>query len=183
MSPTPGSTAVPAVDGRREAWDLLYYRYDRVLRSIVRSYRLPDADADEVIQITWLRLVENIAKIRDAEAIGGWLVTTARRECLRVKRQQARESIQDPTTIDAPAVVAGPEQQVIERERDAALWAAVRGLPERAQRVIVLQASGVASDYQQLSERLDMPVGSIGPTRGRSLERLARDGRLAAVAR
>ncbi|HZG95557.1 MAG TPA: sigma-70 family RNA polymerase sigma factor, partial [Mycobacteriales bacterium] len=73
-----------AADGDQRAWNALVDRFSRLVWAVARQHRLSEADAGDVAQATWLRLVENLASLREPEAVGGWLATTARREALRV---------------------------------------------------------------------------------------------------
>src|SRR5262245_64975338 len=79
-----------AASGDTAAWDELVERFGRLVWSVTRAHRLPDADAADVFQTTWLRLVENIDRIAQPGSLGGWLATTARRESLAVLRRNAR---------------------------------------------------------------------------------------------
>ena len=91
--------------GEQAAWDDLVSDFSSLVWSIARGYRLPDEDAADAVQMTWLRLVENLDRIRDAERLPGWLATTARRECLQVLRRSGREI---PTFDDAPQLSSTP---------------------------------------------------------------------------
>jgi RNA polymerase sigma factor (sigma-70 family) len=75
-----------AANGDKQAWDTLVERYAPLIWSICRSYRLDRAEAEDVGQSVWLHLAEQLHHIRDAAALAGWLVTTTRRECLRLLR-------------------------------------------------------------------------------------------------
>jgi RNA polymerase sigma factor (sigma-70 family) len=159
--------------GDGPAWDTLVARFDKTLRSIARSYGLRHADVDDVVQATWLELVRDIERLREPAAIAAWLATATRRKAMRLARSRGREHLtDDPELSDGPDD-DGPEASVIARERGAALARAVATLPSRHRRLITLLVSKPALDYQQISERLAMPVGSIGPIRARSLTRLS----------
>ena len=163
-----------AADGDPNAWNALVTRHSSLLRSIARGYRLSSADADDVVQTTWLRLVEHLLRIRTPGALRSWLAMTARRECLRILRQHARcgpsdELSEDDAGHDGVEIDA----QLLRSERDAALWHAFRRLPARDQVLLDLLIADVP--YQQISTRLKIPLGSIGPTRARSLSRLRRE--------
>ena len=170
-----------AADGDPDAWNALVTRHGSLLRSIARAHRLTCADADDVVQTTWLRLVEHVSRIRTPGALRGWLAMTARRECLRILRQQARcePSAQPP---EDAAVHDGMEidARLLRTERDEALWHAFRRLPARDQILLDLLIADVP--YQQISTSLEIPLGSIGPTRARSLSRLRREAWRAGLA-
>ena len=167
-----------AADGDEAAWRAVVERYGSLLRSVVRSYRLSDAQAADAVQATWLRLVENIDAIREPARLAGWLRTTARRECLATMRRTGRELPSDPHApqpADEPTsdrVDADPEVSALRREQADLVRAAVRDLPEHSQQLLGLLVASPPLSYQEIGSRLGMPVGSIGPTRARLLARL-----------
>lgn len=157
------------------AWRRLYARYTPALRGIARSYRLSPSDAEDVVQTAWLRLVDNIGRVRDPAAVGGWLAVTTRRECLRMLHGTTRECPSDDPALgdvadgDGPA---DPQRVLLESERRAILRRALALLPERQRELMTLLAADPSIDYRAVGARLAMPVGSIGPTRARGLARL-----------
>lgn len=161
--------------GDRAAWDLIVDRYTDLLWSVARSYRLDTVDAADVVQTTWLRLVENLGRIQDPERLPGWLATTARRECLRLLKRSQRELVGalDDTADDLPDTAA-PEldDRLLRDERDAALWRCFLRLTPRCQQLLRVLTATDAPAYAQVAEALDMPIGSIGPTRMRCLHKL-----------
>jgi RNA polymerase sigma factor (sigma-70 family) len=179
-SPHCGSAADLAtlVDAARAgddaAWRCLVTRFERRLRDVVRSYRLSAADVEDVLQTTWLRLFSHIGEIREPAAIGGWLATTARRECLRLLQGPVREQLTDDPELGEQREQEGPETELLAAERHAVLNRALETLPERHRRLMAMLASDTAPDYQHISQTLAMPIGSIGPIRARSLARLLR---------
>src|SRR5918998_1214990 len=74
-------------NGNPAAWDEILHRYGKLVSTTVRSFRLQEADARDAIQMTWLRLAENTDRVQYSQRLGGWLTTTARRECLQILRQ------------------------------------------------------------------------------------------------
>lgn len=155
------------------AWSELVRRFDAMLRSIARSYRLCPADVDDVLQSVWLRLHQHLDRLRDPNAIASWLATTTRRESLRVLQMQVREQLTaDPELLES-AAPDQPDAELLESERTAVLRRAVNTLPAQQRRLIALLAEA-PEDYRKISATLDMPVGSIGPTRARGLARLQR---------
>ncbi len=167
-----------AGEGDQDAWNTLVERFSGLLWATVRAHRLSPTVSAEVVQTTWLRLVEQLARIRDPERLGGWLATTARNECLRLIRHRSREVATDELDhLESE----GPEldRSVLAEERDLALWDAFARLGERCQALLRLLMADVAPSYQEVSAALGLPVGAIGPTRQRCLERLRRDPRLA----
>jgi RNA polymerase sigma factor (sigma-70 family) len=171
--------ASAAATGDERAWNALVDEFGGLVWAVVRAHRLSEADGADVAQATWLALVEHLADLRDAERVGAWLATTARRECLRVLRTARR---QVPTAEDFPEPVEDVEVagEMMLEQRDAALWRAFDRLPARDQALLRLLVADPQPSYQEISAALGMPVGSIGPTRARSLQRLrielARDG-------
>ena len=163
-----------AASGDQRAWDGLVERYHRLVWAVVRTYRLSPADAADVTQITWLKLVEHLGTLRDPARVGAWLATTARREALHLARQRRADldRIADVDLVvlasDAPSL----DDALLRGESDAALFRAVRELDERCQVLLRALAVSPPPRYDEISQALGMPIGSIGPTRGRCLERL-----------
>jgi RNA polymerase sigma factor (sigma-70 family) len=166
-----------AADGDQQAWDLIVARYSALLWAVTRAHRLGTADAGDVVQTTWLRLIEHLPQIRNPEGLGSWLATTARRECLGLLRSGARcqPSEEVELLVDAGADHAELDSALLTAERDAELWAAFGRLPARDRALLRLLAVDSPPSYQEISAALGMPIGSIGPTRARSLERLRRE--------
>jgi RNA polymerase sigma factor (sigma-70 family) len=168
-----------AAGGDEFAWTELVRRLDGVLRGVARRYRLAAADVDDVVQTTWLRAVDHVGRLNDPGAIAGWLIVTARREAMRTLQRGVREVLTDDTSaIDDPDP-SGPDELAIARERRAAVHGAVERLSGRQRVLLTSMLSTPAPTYEQLSTRLEMPVGSIGPTRDRALARLRDDPDLA----
>jgi RNA polymerase sigma factor (sigma-70 family) len=164
-----------ASHGDKQAWDALVERYAPLLWSICSRHRLGDSDAEDVAQSVWLRLVEQLDKIRDPAALPGWLATTTRRECLRVlgmarRPGAAADALDGETTPDERAGTA--DQNLLAAERHAALREAFGELPLSGQRLILLLIEDPPVTYAEISARLGIPVGSIGPTRSRCLDKL-----------
>jgi RNA polymerase sigma factor (sigma-70 family) len=174
-----GAVVPAASQGDRDAWNALVGRYSGLIWSVARAHRLGDADAADVFQTTWLRLVEHLAEIRDADRVGAWLATTARHECLRVLRVGQRHVLTDGFDLPDEASDGALDARLLGAERDAALWRAFARISERCGALLRMLAADPAPSYDEVSAALDMPVGSIGPTRGRCLEQLRE--RLAAV--
>jgi RNA polymerase sigma factor (sigma-70 family) len=168
----------------KHAWDALVERYAPLIWSICRSYQLASAGADDVGQSVWLRLVDQLDKLRDPAALPGWLATTTRRECLRVLHamrgpQTARY---DPTTEILPnGQPETAEQELLAAERHAALHEAFLTLPPRGQQLIALLIQDPLVPYAEISAKLDIPVGSIGPSRRRYLDKLRRHPAIVAL--
>lgn len=160
---------VRARDGDGAAWARLVERHSGLLWSIARSHGLNDADSGDVVQTTWLRLVERIDGLRDPSATVCWLATTARNESLRLVRRRGR----DLPVVPAPrAPEPEPDRVVLDRERVGLVGAALEALPRRCRTLLRLFA--LAPGQSELAAALGIPVGSVGPTRARCLNALRR---------
>lgn len=164
-----------AAAGDRQAWERLVDQFSRLLWAMTRDFRLAESDAADVVQVTWLRLLEHIDRIEYPERIASWLATTARHECLRHLAAGKRVIVvQDDH--DAFTEVVGHQPEVDERllaeERAHAVRAALSTLPSRSQQLLELLMADPPVSYTEISDQLGLPIGSIGPTRGRCLERL-----------
>jgi RNA polymerase sigma factor (sigma-70 family) len=163
-------SAAAGGDGR--AWGEIVVRYGDLVRATVAGFRLQQADAADAVQNTWLRALERIGTVRDPERLGGWLTTTAARECLAVLRRSKRELPVDAFVDQLAWTGPTPETRVLRDERDRAVDAAVAKLPTRRRQLVDAIFRGPDADYAQVSQATGMPVGSIGPTRGRCLQKL-----------
>jgi RNA polymerase sigma factor (sigma-70 family) len=162
-----------AAAGDQAAWDILVERYSSLLWSIARGFRLGSADAADAVQLTWLKLVENLDHINDPDRLAGWLATTVRRECLQIIRRNARTRPVADTGLPDVADTAPPvDDRLLRRERDAELWQTFAQLSERCQQLLRVLTAVPAPAYTEVAAALDMPIGSIGPTRQRCLSRL-----------
>jgi RNA polymerase sigma factor (sigma-70 family) len=179
-SPSTGLEALlqAASDGDETAWGTIVDRFSGLVWATARAHRLSSADAADVTQTTWLRLVENLDRIKDPERLGAWLATTARHECLRLIRRRGRElPTHEPDLFEAP--VEDPlDRRLLTSERDGLLRRAFATLGERCQALLRLLAAPVPPSYAEIGAALDMPVGAIGPTRARCLEKLRRSPEL-----
>ncbi|MGH8906900.1 MAG: RNA polymerase sigma factor [Egibacteraceae bacterium] len=165
-----------AAQGDEGAWEQIISRFNGLLWSVTRSYRLGHADAADVVQVTWLRLLQHCDRIRDPDMLGAWLATTARRECLRMLRAASRtQPAPDPLgsgeTADPEPL---PEATALAAERDELLRQALQALPPHCQRLLGALMSERSPKYAEVSAVLGVPMGSIGPTRGRCLDCLRR---------
>jgi RNA polymerase sigma factor (sigma-70 family) len=171
-------------DGDQVAWDELIERYSPLVWSICVRYQLARPDIDDVGQSVWLLLVEQIGRLREPAALPGWLATTTRRECLRILRAARRpDQVELPPEGQMPSDpdAAMIEQEIIVAERDAALRAAFAELPPSCHELLSMLMSDPPCAYADISATLGIPVGSIGPTRARCLNRLRRSPHLTAV--
>jgi RNA polymerase sigma factor (sigma-70 family) len=182
--PSDGDLVAAARDGDGAAWEALVDRHDRLLRSVCRHHRLSDADAADVKQTTWLRAFEHIDRLQQPERLGAWLATVARNECLRVLRRADRlRPCEDERLLDpAGATSEAADASLLAHEREDAVRGAVIALPARDRTLLRLLYSDAEPSYSEISRTLGMPIGSIGPTRGRVLERMRRHAPLARLA-
>ncbi|MFC5181598.1 RNA polymerase sigma factor [Actinomadura harenae] len=180
-----GELVVRARLGDSAAWGLLVDRHAPLLWAIARSCGLDDADCGDVVQTTWLRLVERIDVVRDPQAVPQWLAVTARREAVLLAGRRGREAPADPlcfTDVPRPITrngvsgayrfVSGTEDTALAREQIGRVGEALRTLPRRCQNLLRMLA--LAHSYSELAAALDIPVGSIGSARTRCLAQLRR---------
>ena len=155
-----------AATGNGGAWREIVAEFEGMLWAIARGHRLGHADGADVLQTTWLRLAENLDRVREPGRLGAWLATTARRECLRILRASARE-LPDAEPADVVDLHAPPiDGALIEAERGAAIRSALRRLPARDQTLLLKLVADSPPSYHEVGLELAMPIGSIGPTRG-----------------
>ena len=171
-----------ATNGDQGAWGALVDRYAPLIWSICRKHSLGDADAHDVGQAVWLQLVNQLSDVRDPAALAGWLAATTRRECGKVRRA-AREPKTGGHALDGGCIpdeqTGMAEQELLAAERDAALREAFTRLPPCCQQLIAMLTEDPPVPDTQISARLGISVGSIGPYRGRCLDKLRRDPALA----
>jgi RNA polymerase sigma factor (sigma-70 family) len=169
-----------AADGDQAAWKALVTRYGWLVWSAARGYGLGRADAEEVFQTTWLRLTEHLTRLKEPERVGAWLATTARREAARVVRARARVTVTDDSgLLDRGTDSDSPERLVLESEEATAeltrarqVWSAFQQLSDRCRELLRLLTAVPRISYLEIAATLQVPVGSIGPTRARCLARL-----------
>jgi RNA polymerase sigma factor (sigma-70 family) len=164
-----------AAAGDQCSWDALVDEFAGMLWAVARAHRLCDADAADVEQATWLRLFEHVNQLREPALVGTWLATTARRECLRILRGAQRHIPfgEDTPEQESPEAPAG--EALLIAERDQALWCSFERLRASDQALLRLLTADPRPPYEEISAALDMPIGSIGPTRARALQRLRQE--------
>jgi RNA polymerase sigma factor (sigma-70 family) len=159
--------------GRDAALSELVRRYTPVLWQVARQQGLDAAAAEDVVQTAWLRLSRSPETVRSAQALLGWLITVVRREAWRVADRRRRERPSEDDTFALRADTAPtPEQALVENDRNRTLWTLVAQLPPRCRELLRVVAFVPRPDYETVARALGMPVGSIGPTRGRCLAKL-----------
>ena len=167
-----GQVVMEARSGSSEAWHTLVQRFGGLVAAIARRCRLNDTDVAEVSQTTWLRLVENIDRIQQPERLGAWLATTSRRESLRIATRRTVVSATDEMYLRADDELDPLDYGLLRDEQVRAIRIAAERLPARCQRLLGLLMGDLDLPYTEIAEQMSMPIGSIGPTRGRCLEHL-----------
>jgi RNA polymerase sigma factor (sigma-70 family) len=161
-----------AVGGDEDAWTDIVRGQSSVIWSVIRKYRIPDDSATDVYQAVWLAALEKIQTIQDGRYIAGWLATTAKRECLNLIRKTDRIRYVDTLADHHADGAKSPEEQCICSIRDQTVRRAIGRLQERDRKLLHVLMAEPRPRYQDVSRALRMPVGSIGPTRARALNRL-----------
>ncbi len=182
-----GVLVAAALAGDEDAWAEIVRRHTGLVLSRIRPFRLTPQQSEDVAQTVWLNLVEHLGSLRDPQALPGWIATTTRHEALRVATAGRRAIPVDPGTGDFDRAdeggddgEAGLAAALLRDERHRALRAGLAELPEHQRRLLLLLSTDPSPSYQEVSQRLGIPVGSIGPTRQRGLDRLRRTGALRA---
>ncbi len=163
-----------AADGDLKAWDRLVDQFARLIWSITVEFKLSESDAADVAQTTWLRLLEHIDRIEYPDRVGSWLAATARNECLRSLAARKRVVLgHDDVEFDG-AVAHGPDidERLLADESAQVVRDALSRLPRRWQRLLEMLMADPPVPYADISDELGLPIGSIGPTRGRCLAQL-----------
>jgi RNA polymerase sigma factor (sigma-70 family) len=172
--------------GEQSAWDEIVERFAPLVWGICRRHRLSPADTDDVGQSLWLGLLEHLDTLRDPAALPGWIATTTRRECLKLHDDARRRRVAvDPAVTDDLVMGADPtaapvDEGLLAEERRAAVRAAFAALAPQCRRLLALLVDDPPLPYVRIAELLGVPVGGLGPTRARCLEKLRRNEALAA---
>jgi RNA polymerase sigma factor (sigma-70 family) len=163
-----------AARGDSSAWNEIVVRYGSILHNTVRRYELTAEERDDAIQTIWQKAVEHLHTLRDGAALPGWLATSIRRECLAVIRARAREM---PVSSMAEHDNGNRQPEIVDIvisiHEAAALHRSIRELPRQQRAIICALMETPVPTYAEISNRLNMPIGSIGPNRGRALAHLA----------
>jgi RNA polymerase sigma factor (sigma-70 family) len=163
-----------AAEGDRWAWERLVDQYARLIWAMTRDFKLAESDAADVAQVTWLRLLEHIDRLEHPARLGSWLAATARHECLRAVAARRKIVLihDDAALTDTAAHQPEADERLLADERDQAVRKALSRLPYQWQQLLQLLMADPPASYAEISDQLGLPVGSIGPTRGRCLEKL-----------
>lgn len=174
MTSTPLAMLVArAREGDSDAWETIVARYERLVWSVIRGLGLRHSDAEDVAQTTWFRLVDQLDRLREPEAIGSWLAMTARREAIHVLRRSSRQiPVADFDEHFGPNTVE-PGERLFRTDEQRTVRRALTAIPDRCRQLLRLWALDPRPSYEEISVAMGgMPTGSIGPTRGRCLEQL-----------
>ena len=173
-APDVASLVRRAAEGDRHAWEGLVDQYGRLIWSITVDFKLIESDAADVVQTTWLRLLQHIDRIEYPDRVGSWLAATARNECLRSLAARKRVVLGHEDVELDNAVAHGPDidERLLADERAQVVRDALSRLPRRWQRLLEMLMADPPVSYADISDELGLPVGSIGPTRRRCLTRL-----------
>ena len=161
-----------AARGDEQAWSALIDRYSPLVMTVIHRFDLSRADAADVNQTVWLRLVEHLDRLHDPDRVAAWLATTARHESLRTLRLASRNVLAPTELLPDEGDDAQPDASLLMSERDRAMWSAFSTLPERCQALLRMLVADPPPSYEEIGAALAMPVGSIGPTRARCLTQL-----------
>ncbi|HEU0090274.1 MAG TPA: sigma-70 family RNA polymerase sigma factor [Pseudonocardiaceae bacterium] len=172
-----------ATEGDEDAWSRLVERYLPLVRSVIRWHGLSGQDAEDVSQILWLRLIEHLKDIREPRALPGWIKTTTRNECMQVLKSGQRTVPVGAAVEPQPVALAAPDpdEDLLRAERHQALLAALAELPDHQRELLILLAADPPLSYAEISRKLGIRIGSIGPTRARALSRLRESPAIAAL--
>ncbi len=160
-----------AADGDERAWSELVAQFHGLLWATARACGLSEADAADVTQTTWMRLAEHLGRITQPAALPGWLVSTTRREAICVSKRARRP----PPAVLLGTIDLDDESAVdllLRAERHQELRAAFRRLGEQCRLLLAMLSADARYSYEEISSQVDIPVGSIGPTRRRCLTKL-----------
>ncbi|WP_246446798.1 RNA polymerase sigma factor [Micromonospora polyrhachis] len=181
MTETPSNLVAAATTGDEDAWAELVRRYTPLVLSVIKSYGLDRTDASDVNQTVWLRLVEHLDRIEKPAALASWLASTTQRECYRLLRLGRRtqpvdvydeEAFESHLGMSLLTDSATPDEYLLRAERLQALREGFAQLPRRCQDMLSMLTADPPASYREISERLAMPIGSIGPTQARCLHKL-----------
>lgn len=176
---TDAELVASCLKGDARAWEALIHRYKRLIFSIPRKYQLTPDEAADVFQSVCLIMLKGLEGLKDHTKLSSWLITTTLRECWKLKRRDPVEvsplEDEEGNPVDIPDENPLPDELVEYLERQHLIRLAMERLPERCRRLLqmLFYEQGQWS-YEQISRELGLPIASIGPTRGRCLQKLKR---------
>ena len=168
-------------DGQPAGMATLVDEVTPLMWAVARQQGLAHPAAEDVVQNTWLKLIEHAPSIADPQSVLKWLITTTKRDAWATGARGHREepaTHADVADVETDSTAPSPELTVLADTDDRLVWEHFRTLPARCQTLLRAIAFADKPDYASVAQALGMPVGSIGPTRGRCLAKL----RLALVA-
>jgi RNA polymerase sigma factor (sigma-70 family) len=168
-----GEVCLRAAGGDQRAWTLLVRGSTGLVLAVARTYRLDDADAWDVCQLTWLALTRRLPTLRDPSGLHGWLITTARRQAVSVLVRRRLDLCHSPGEADCP-VERSPESLLMSFECRRAFWQALSDLPKRHRQLLWLLVTRPDLTHVELAVELRIAPGSVGPLRARCFERMRR---------
>jgi RNA polymerase sigma factor (sigma-70 family) len=180
----PSDLVREAIDGNRDAWDSLVTRYTPLVLQITRRYRLSASDANDVCQVVWLQVLQYLDRLREPRALPGWIATTARNESVRLITSERRTLLVDPLTgsqLESAECGSEIDDGLLAAERRDALRNGLAELKPQQREFLLLVCADPPISYDEISGRLGIPVGSIGPTRARCLAKLRATSSVAAL--
>ena len=174
--PTVAELVTAAQNKDRGAWNQIVDRFSGLVIATARRYRLPEHDVADVAQTVWLHLVEHLTDLREPAALPGWLVSTTRHECVRTLGRQAKQRPLDPQLVSERTTTGDFAVDVTDNldrlTKHQAMLAGLAELSDADRQLLSLLVTDPPMSYAQISQLLGIPIGSIGPTRGRALQRL-----------
>lgn len=164
-----------AANGDSSAFEELVSAYQRLVWAIVRSFGMSTADGEDVVQGVWLAFVQHLGSIREPDRLAAWIATTCRRECIAVQKRSSRTQRFDLEALDRVIAPTAPNDAALVRdERSRAVAEAMADLDDRCRQLITLLGTDPPIGYADIAVLMDMPVGAIGPTRQRCLDKMRR---------
>jgi RNA polymerase sigma factor (sigma-70 family) len=181
-----GSSVEQLVQAAREgdsgAWAAITQRYAELICRVARRYRLSPVDVEDISQLVWLQLFDHIDGIREPRALPGWIAKTTANACVSMIKTQARAIPTDPAMLGERNAAVSPlsaaceptePTAALQRQEDRRyLRKGLEELPTEQRNLVALLMTDPPLTYDQISQQLGRPIGSIGPTRARILERL-----------
>lgn len=160
-------------NGDWAVWDEIISRYGRLVIHTATRIGLRHCDAADVAQLTWMRLWQHGHQIREPDRLAAWLVSTARREAIRLANASSRYVLgADQSEDTRPAMGAVYDVYPVEQGYDWAVEQALDRLPTRYRRLLRLLSSDFGLSYSEVAAHMGLPIGSIGPMRMRAIRML-----------
>lgn len=161
-----------AIDGDHAAWEAIVTRLQRVVWHAIAGFDLSAADRQDAFAATFFRLSERLATVQQPAKLPGWVATTARNEVFTLLRARRRLTPTDPADMALPSSPATGDDSLLDDELHRAVHRGFTSLPRRCQELLRMTTLDPPLSYAEIGEALDMPHGSIGPTRQRCLDQL-----------